>query len=87
MLLGSVESWEHNWQNNGDIITEETEDVLIVPVVKRSLCHLEVRTGNTLGQLPKQGNHDFGEFSWLYHVQDFFKFIEEHYLQNASRTN
>lgn len=37
--------------------------------------HLEVWAGDTLGQLPEQGLHDFHKLGRLDHVQDLFQFV------------
>lgn len=41
VFLALVECREHDGQDGGHIVTDEAEDVLIVPEVQSSLCHLE----------------------------------------------
>lgn len=36
----AVEGREHDGQDLGGVVTDQTHDVLIVPVVKSSFCHL-----------------------------------------------
>ena len=41
MGLGvAVERWEHDGQDLGGVVTDQAHDVLIVPVMQSSLCHL-----------------------------------------------
>lgn len=37
----AVQGWEHDGQNLGCVVTDQTHDVLIIPVVQRSLRHLQ----------------------------------------------
>lgn len=39
----AVQGWEHDGQDLGRIVTDEAHNVLIIPVIQRSLCHLEDR--------------------------------------------
>ena len=55
--------------------------LLVVPVVQCALCHLEVRTGDALGQLCEQGDHHLLKLCRLYHIQDLLQLIEKHNLQ------
>lgn len=36
-----VESWKHDWEDFGCVIADQAHDILIVPIVQRSLCHLQ----------------------------------------------
>lgn len=36
----AVEGWEHDGQYLGGVVTDQAHDVLIVPVVQSSFCHL-----------------------------------------------
>lgn len=41
VLLGdSVEGAEHQWQDDLTVLFYQTEDILIVPEIKSSLCYL-----------------------------------------------
>lgn len=44
VLFGAIEGWEHYRQDNTNVITDKTQDVLIVPIVQRSLCYLEIHS-------------------------------------------
>lgn len=37
----AVEGWEHDGQDLSSVVTDQAHDVLIVPVVQSSLCHLK----------------------------------------------
>lgn len=41
----------------------------------RAGTHLEVWAGDTLGQLPEQGLHDFHKLGRLDHIQDLFQLV------------
>ena len=56
------------------------EHLLIIPVVKGSLRHLEVRTGDALGELGEEWHHHLLELCRLDHIQNFLQLIEEHDL-------
>lgn len=36
----AVERWEHDGQDLGGVVADQAHDVLIVPVVQSSFCHL-----------------------------------------------
>lgn len=36
----TVQGWEHDGQDLGGVVADQAHDVLIVPVVQSSLCHL-----------------------------------------------
>lgn len=36
-----VQRWEHDRQYHGRVITDKTHDVLVVPIIQRSFCHLQ----------------------------------------------
>ncbi len=36
----AVQRWEHDGQDLGGVVTDQAHDVLIVPVIQSSFCHL-----------------------------------------------
>ena len=56
---------------------------LIVPVVEGSLRHLEVRTGDALGQLSEQRHLHLLELCRLDDVEDLLQLVEKHDLLGA----
>lgn len=75
-----VEGWEHDGKDGGRVVTDQTHNVLIVPVVEGSLRHLEVGTGHALGELSEQRHLDLLELGRLDHVEDLLQLVEEHDL-------
>ena len=46
MLFAFVQCWEHEGHNGRHIVTDETQDVFIIPKIQGSLCNL----GNDIRQ-------------------------------------
>jgi hypothetical protein len=44
VLFGAIEGWEHYRKDNTNVITDKTQDVLIVPIIQRSFCYLEIHS-------------------------------------------
>ena len=60
-----VESREHDGEDLGGVVTDQTHDVLVVPVVQRPLCHLEHPKKEAIRQyapcnLPRQSSSIVG---------------------------
>lgn len=73
-----VERREHDWQNDWRVLGDKRHDVVIVPVVERTLGDLEVRRAHALGYLSEERNHDFLELGRLDDVENLFQLVEEH---------
>ena len=43
-----VERREHDWQDDGGVVADEGHDVLVVPVVQRTLSNLHILRLNPL---------------------------------------
>ena len=39
-----VEGRKHDGEDLGSVVTDQTHDVLVVPVIQSSLCHLHTHT-------------------------------------------
>lgn len=55
VLLSLIQGWEHDGQNGANIVTDQTKDVLIIPVVQGSLSHLQ-SAQTQLVQAPESEN-------------------------------
>lgn len=65
MALGiPVECREHDGEDSGSIITDEAHDVLIVPVIEGTLCHLVGRSGTQVWLLWAVPCHVLGSSAW-----------------------
>lgn len=76
-----VKSWEHNGQDYRCIVANQAHNILVVPIVKGTFSHLEVRAGNAARQLSKKGYHNLWKLSWLHYIQNFLQLIQEHHLK------
>jgi len=78
----------HGWQlttDNHEVNTSiesigESFLTVLMVLETRFSVNLEVRTGHTACQLPKQRLHDLLKLSRLNHVKNLFQFTEKHHL-------
>lgn len=46
VFFALVQSWEHEGHNAGHIVTDQTQDVFVIPKIQRTLCNLWRREQN-----------------------------------------
>ena len=57
VFFAFVQGWEHEGHNAGHIVTDQTQDVLVIPKIQRSFCHLfPPRTQEKTTALPSINN-------------------------------
>jgi hypothetical protein len=73
-----VERRKHDWQNDFHVIADEIAEIFIVPKVKRTLCDLEVRASDGLGELMEKRFLDLCEFSRVHDFENVLNLVQEH---------
>lgn len=81
MRLGVlIQGREDDWEDSGDVVAHEIDNVLVVPVVERSLGNLEVLRVDASGELLEERNLDLLELDGLDDVENLLDLIEKHDL-------
>ena len=80
MFRVGEEDRENDRQNSREVLAHKIDDILVVPVVERPFCHLEVLAVDTSCQLAEKWPHDFAEFVGVNNIQYLLHLAEEHNL-------
>jgi hypothetical protein len=75
-----VERREDDGEDDGDVVSHEVDDILVVPIVQRTLCDLEVLRVDAPGELLEERDLDLLELDGLDDVEDLLHLVEKHDL-------
>ena len=80
MFRVGKENGEDDRQNGGKVLAHKVDDVLVIPVIKCSFCHLEMLAVDAPCQLVEKWGHNLAEFIGVDDIQHLLHLAEEHDL-------
>lgn len=80
MSLGAIKRRKHDGQDDANVLIDKRQYVVIVPEVKCTFSHLEVRTGHALSQLAEENSSSFLELERLNSFENLLQLAQEHDL-------
>lgn len=80
MFRVGKEDGEDNRQNRREVLAHKIDDILVIPVIKCSFCHLEVLAIDAPCHLVEKRGHNLAEFVGVDNIQYFLHLAQEHDL-------